>query len=49
MDWITKFAGFRLQYKVIEGSAGNTTEVAGVTQTADLNGSILVLGVFAFF
>ncbi len=49
MDWITKFAGFRLQYKVIEGSAGNTTEVAGVTQTADLNGSFLVLGVFAFF
>ena len=49
MDWITKFAGFRLQYKVIEGSAGNTTEVTGVTQTADLNGSFLVLGVFAFF
>ena len=49
MDWITKLAGFRFQYQNWEGTASNTTQIAGVKQTGDMTGSVISLGVFAFF
>ena len=49
MDWITKMAGFRLQYQNWEGTASNTTEITGIKQTGDMTGSVISLGVFAFF
>jgi hypothetical protein len=49
LDWITKMAGFRFQYQNWEGTASNTTQISGVKQTGDMTGSVISLGVFAFF
>ena len=49
MDWVTTMAGLRLQYQLVEGKVSNTTQITGVKQTMDINGGLIVLGVFAFF
>ena len=49
MDWITKMAGFRFQYQNWEGAASNTTQITGIKQTGDMTGSVISLGVSAFF
>ena len=49
LDWITKMAGFRFQFQNWEGTASNTTQISPVKQTVDMTGSVISLGVFAFF
>ena len=48
-DWMTSFAGLRLQYQLWTGAKSNTTQITGVRQTNDYSGSAIVLGVFAAF
>ncbi|HEX7926687.1 MAG TPA: hypothetical protein VF678_03785 [bacterium] len=49
VEWVTNLAGVRLQYQAMTGSASNTTEVTGVKQTVNYNGSLLSLGVYTYF
>ena len=48
-DWMTTYAGLRVQYQLWTGAKGNTTQITGVRQTNDFTGSALLLGVFAAF
>lgn len=49
LDWITNFAGLRLQYLATSGTTRSSTNLTGVIQTVDAAGSGVVLGIFAFF
>jgi hypothetical protein len=48
-DWMTSYAGLRLQYQLWTGDKSNTTQVTGVRQTNSYTGSAILLGVFAAF
>jgi hypothetical protein len=49
VDWMTSYAGVRLQYQVWTGEKSNSTLLAGVRQTVSYTGSAAVIGVFANF
>ena len=49
LDWMTSYAGVRLQYQLWTGEKSNSTLLTGVRQTVSYTGSAVVIGVFANF